>query len=89
MSHTDLGSVEGANQLGKQYEGTQSREAYMGVQLQYHLSNLWVCNTVILGLGVPTNVLLQHIVLIAFIKYSNLQEKSYKHGTDIVYHCTM
>lgn len=46
-------------------------------------------STVILGLGVPTNVLLQHIVLIAFIKYSNLKEKSYKHGTDIVYNCTM
>lgn len=29
-------------------------------------------STVILALGVPTNVLLQHICLIAFIQYSNL-----------------
>lgn len=56
MSRTDPESVEGANQLGKQHEGTQSRGACMGVQLQYHLSDLWVCSLEleIPCLGVPT-----------------------------------
>lgn len=44
VSHTDPGSVEGASQLGKHHEGTQRREACMGVHLQYHLSDLWVCS---------------------------------------------
>lgn len=56
-----------------------SAEACMGVQLQYHLSDLWVCslqhdNT---GPGCTHYVVLQHICLITSIHLSNLNMKKW------------
>lgn len=58
VSHTDLGSVTGDNQLGKQNEGTECRGACTGVHLEYHLADLWVCNLQNMCLGVSSHGLL-------------------------------
>lgn len=55
-----------------------SREACMGVQLQYHLSDLWVCSPpslAILGLGVHTNGLLEHIFMTGAKQCSNVMPR--------------